>query len=192
MPTTPALAVARRSRQVAAHGRTARAQPADSPVRRLLETTPGLGMAALGQPERSGGRQRGPGRARVRPQGGCLFLIQMEPLETRPWQSNLRCYGVPMTRAKARRENNGARAPRQLTAVREPSPPASVARWLAEPHRKARRDLADAVQAQREAEAWLVACVRQARAAGLSWAAVGEVLGVTGEGARKRWARVVE
>jgi len=51
--------------------------------------------------------------------------------------------------------------------------------------------LREAVQERSDAERHIVAAVRQARAAGLSWAAIGRIVGTSGEAARQRYAKKV-
>ena len=53
------------------------------------------------------------------------------------------------------------------------------------------RFLRQAVTARAAAERDLVAAVTGARAAGYSWAAIGALLGTSGEAARQRYARLV-
>ncbi|WOQ17567.1 hypothetical protein [Raineyella sp. W15-4] len=48
-----------------------------------------------------------------------------------------------------------------------------------------------AVQERSSAELHLVEAVRQARRAGLSWAAIGGLVGTSGEAARQRYAKRV-
>lgn len=51
--------------------------------------------------------------------------------------------------------------------------------------------LRSAVQERSVAERHIVDAVRQARQAGLSWSAIGHLLGTSGEAARQRYARKV-
>ena len=53
----------------------------------------------------------------------------------------------------------------------------------------AERDLRDLVDRSIDLTDEIAEAVRQARGIGVSWATIGDVLGLSGEGARTRWGR---
>jgi hypothetical protein len=105
----------------------------------------------------------------------------------------------PARRAEAAAPASGAKG--QAPAAKGPAKPAEAA---AAPGKRAERprpdgsaappskdvaaaDLARSVAYRKKSEWWLDRRVREARSAGLSWAAIGGILGVTGEAARKAY-----
>lgn len=92
----------------------------------------------------------------------------------------------------SRRKRDRTREPRQEPLKAAPAPPGAArpARRLAPS--PVLQQLRRRAQSEREAAGYTGFVVAQARAEGHSWREIGEAFHITGEGARRRWAHLVD